>query len=151
MRSYLVVIDETSEARAALRYAAHRASGTGGGVILLAIVPPAEFVQWGGVQAAMEEEAKLRAEAMVLQASGAIVEEAGIEPTILVRQGEPEKAIADLLAERDDVAALVLGAAAEGGPGPLVSHFSGAVAGSLPCPLVIVPGRLGDEDLDRLS
>ena len=151
MRSYLVVIVETNEARAALRYAARRASGTGGGVILLAIIPPAEFVQWGGVQAAMEEEAKLRAEAMVLQASGAIVEEAGIEPTILVRQGEPEKAIADLLAERDDVAALVLGAAAEGGPGPLVSHFSGAVAGSLPCPLVIVPGRLGDEDLDRLS
>jgi nucleotide-binding universal stress UspA family protein len=150
MRSYLVVIDETVEARAALRYAARRASGTGSGVILLAIVPPAEFVQWGGVQAAMEEESKLRAEAMVLQASGAIVEEAGIEPTILVRFGEPEKAIADLLAERDDVAALVLGAAAEGGPGPLVSHFSGAVAGSLPCPLVIVPGRL-DEDLDRLS
>jgi nucleotide-binding universal stress UspA family protein len=151
MRSYLVVIDETIEARAALRYAARRASGTGGGVILLAVVPPAEFVQWGGVQAAMEEESKLRAEAMVLQASGAIVEEAGIEPTILVRFGEPEKAIADLLAERDDVAALVLGAAAEGGPGPLVSHFSGAVAGSLPCPLVIVPGRLGDEDLDRRS
>lgn len=151
MRSYLVVIDETSEARAALRYAARRAAGTGGGVILLAIIPPAEFVQWGGVQAAMEEESKLRAEAMVLEASGAIVEEAGIEPTILVRQGEPVKAIADLLAERDDVAALVLGAAAEGGPGPLVSHFSGAVAGALPCPLVIVPGRLGDEDLDRLS
>ena len=151
MRSYLVVIDETSEARAALRYAARRAAGTGGGVILLAIIPPAEFVQWGGVQAAMEEESKLRAEAMVLEASGAIVEEAGIEPTILVRQGEPVKAIADLLGERDDVAALVLGAAAEGGPGPLVSHFSGAVAGSLPCPLVIVPGHLGDEDLDRLS
>jgi nucleotide-binding universal stress UspA family protein len=151
MRSYLVVIDETSEARAALRYAARRAAGTGGGVILLAVTPPAEFVQWGGVQAAMEEEAKLRAEAMVLQASGAIVEEAGIEPTILVRQGEPVKAIGDLLAERDDVAALVLGAAAEGGPGPLVSHFSGAVAGGLPCPLVIVPGRLADEALDRLS
>ena len=60
------------------------------------------------------------------------------------------KAIGDLLAERDDVAALVLGAAAEGDPGPLVDHFSGSVVGSLPCPLVIVPGRLGDEGLDRL-
>jgi nucleotide-binding universal stress UspA family protein len=151
MRSYLLVIDDTAEARAALRFAARRAARTGATVELLAVIPPPEFVQWGGVQAAMEEESKLRAEAMVLQASGAIVEEAGIEPTILVRFGEPEKAIADLLAERDDVAALVLGAAAEGGPGPLVSHFSGAVAGSLPCPLVIVPGRLGDENLDRLS
>ena len=102
MRSYLVVIDETSEARAALRYAARRAARTGGQVEILAVIPPQEFVQWGGVQAAMEEEARLRAEAMVLQAAGAIVEEAGVEPTILVRQGDPIKAITDLLKERDD-------------------------------------------------
>jgi nucleotide-binding universal stress UspA family protein len=151
MRSYLVVIDETSEARVALRYAARRAARTGGQVEILAVIPPQEFVQWGGVQAAMEEEARLRAEAMVLQASGAIVEEAGVAPTIHVRQGDPIKAINDALRDRDNIAALVLGAAAEGGPGPLVSHFSGAVAGTLPCPLVIVPGRLGDEALDQLS
>jgi nucleotide-binding universal stress UspA family protein len=151
MRSYLVVIDETQEARVALRYAARRAARTGGGVDILAIIPPAEFVQWAGVQAAMEEEAKLRAEAMVLQAAGAIVEEAGIQPSILVRQGEPVKAITDVMKERDDIAALVLGAAADGGPGPLVAHFSGAVAGTLPCPLVIVPGGLDEEALDQLA
>jgi nucleotide-binding universal stress UspA family protein len=99
----------------------------------------------------MEEEARLRAEAMGLQAASAIDEESEVERAIIVRQGEPVKAIAELLKERDDIAALVLGAAAEGGPGPLVAHFAGAVAGSLPCPLVIVPGRLDDETLDRLS
>jgi nucleotide-binding universal stress UspA family protein len=151
MRSYLVVIDESGEARVALRYAARRAARTGGGVTILAVVAPAEFVQWGGVQAAMEEEARLRAEAMVLEAAGAIVEEAGIQPTILVRQGEAVKAIADALKDGEDIAALVLGAAAEGGPGPLVAHFSGSVAGTLPCPLIIVPGRMSDEALDRLS
>ena len=151
MRSYLVVIDETDEARVALRYAARRAARTGGTVEILAVIAPADFVQWAGVQAAMEEEAKLRAEAMVLQAAGAIVEEAGIEPSILVRHGEPVKAITELLRERDGIAALVLGAAPEGGPGPLVAHFSGAVAGTLPCPLVIVPGGLSDEMLDGLS
>jgi nucleotide-binding universal stress UspA family protein len=151
MRSYLVVIDESGEARVALRYAARRAARTGSGVLILAVVAPAEFVQWGGVQAAMEEEAKLRAEAMVLEAAGAIVEEAGIQPSILVRQGEAVKAIADVLKDGDGIAALVLGAAAEGGPGPLVAHFSGSVAGSLPCPLIIVPGTLGDEALDRLG
>jgi nucleotide-binding universal stress UspA family protein len=152
MRAYLVVIDETSEARVALLYAARRAARTGGTVELLAVIPPAEFVEWGGVQAAMEEEAKLRAEAKVLEAAGAIAEEAGIQPKILVREGEAAKAIADLLKERDaDFAALVLGAAADGAPGPLVSHFSGSVAGTLPCPLVIVPGGLSDEALDRLA
>ncbi len=151
MRAYLVVIDETDEARAALRYAARRAARTGGQVDILALIPPQEFVQWGGVQAAMEEEARLRAEAMVLQASGAITEEAGVKPSILVRQGDPVKAITEMLNERDDIASLVLGAASEGGPGPLVSHFAGPAAGALPCPLVIVPGRLSDEALDRLS
>jgi len=150
MRAYLVVMDESREARAALRYAAQRAARTGGTVELLAIIPPQEFVEWGGVQAAMEEEARLRAEAMVLQASSAIAEEAGLTPAITVRQGEPAKAVAEHLKERDDIAALVLGAAAEGAPGPLVSHFAG-IAGSLACPLIIVPGRLTDEALDAVS
>jgi nucleotide-binding universal stress UspA family protein len=116
------------------------------------MIPPQEFVQWGGVQAAIEEEARLRAEAMVLQASGAVMEEAGIRPSILVREGDPVKVIGELLKEKEnDYSALVLGAAAEGGPGPLISHFAGAVAGSLPCPLVIVPGSLPDEALDLTS
>ena len=144
MRSYLVVMDDTEEAQAALRFAARRAARTGGGVDILALIPQQEFVQWGGVQAAMEEEARLRAEAMLVQASGAIVEEAGIKPSITVRQGDPVKAVGELLKERDDISALVLAAAREGGPGPLVSHFAGSVAGTLPCPLIIVPAGLGE-------
>ena len=149
MPSYLVVMDETEEAVIALRWAARRAARSGGGVVILALIPPQEFVEWSGVQAAIEEEARLRAEAMVLQASGAIIEEAGIRPSIVVREGEPVKLITEILRENDDIAALVLGAAAEGGPGPLVSHFAGSAAGTLPCPLVIVPARLGDKALDR--
>jgi nucleotide-binding universal stress UspA family protein len=151
MRAYLVVMDETEEAQAALRFAARRAARTGGTVEILALIPQQEFVQWSGVQAAMEEEAQLRAEAMVVQASGAIAEEAGIKPSITVRQGDPVKAVADLLKERDDISALVLAAAREGGPGPLISHVAGSIAGSLPCPLIIVPAGLGDEVLNRLS
>ena len=151
MRSYLVVMDETEEALAALRFAARRAARTGGTVEILALIPQQEFVQWSGVQAAMEEEARLRAEAMLVQASGAITEEAGIRPSITVKQGEPVRAVGEMLKERDDISALVLGAAAEGGPGPLISHFAGTAAGTLPCPLIIVPAGLGDEALERLS
>lgn len=146
MRTYLVVMDESAEARAALRYAARRAARTGGAVEIVSVIEPIELVEWGGVQAAMEEEARLRAEAMVLQASAAITEEAGVKPQVTVRQGEPVKAVSEILREREEVAALILGAAAEGGPGPLINHFAGAAAGSLPCPLVIVPaGYRGGE------
>jgi len=151
MRSYLVVMDETEEARTALRYAARRAARTGGAVELLALIEPQEFVQWGAVQEAMEEEARLRAEAMLVQATDAIVEEAGIKPAVTVRQGESIKVVGELLAERDDIGALVLAAAAEGGPGPLITHFAGAAASSLPCLLIIVPPALDEDGLDRIS
>src|ERR1700742_2921855 len=113
MRTYLVVIDETPEARIALRFAARRAAQTGG-VERLAVTPPQEFVQWGGVQAAMEEEARLRAEALVAAAAGEIVDEAGIRPSITVRHGEPIEVVRDRLAQGDPVQALVLGAAVGG-------------------------------------
>ena len=51
----------------------------------------------------------------------------------------------------EDVAALVLGAAASGPPGTLVSHFAGADAGRMPCPIMIIPGGLDAEAIDRLS
>ncbi len=151
MRTYLVVIDDNDEARVALRFAARRAAKTGGAVEILALVAQQEFVQWGAVQAAMEEEAKLRAEAMVAQAAGALIEETGVMPSITVRQGDPIAVVRELLEERPGVAALVLGAAADGSPGKLVSHFAGVEAGQLPCPLMIIPGSLTDEALDRLS
>lgn len=150
MRTYLVVIDESDEARVALRFAARRAAKTGGAVEIVALVPPAEFVQWGGVQAAMEEEAQLRAEALVAQVAGELIEETGLRPSITVQQGEPVAVVRKILKERPDTAALVLGAAADG-PGPLVAHFAGAAAGTMPCPVMIIPGSLSDEALDRLS
>ncbi|UVO54845.1 universal stress protein [Sphingomonas sp. SUN039] len=150
MRTYLVVIDETPEAEAALRFAARRAAKTGGTVQILALIPPVEFVGLSGVQATMEEEARQHAEALVAGAAGMLSEEQGIHPSILVETGEPVPLIRKAIADNPNVAALVLGAAASGAPGPLVSHFAGE-AGQLPCPVMIVPGGLDTEALDRLS
>lgn len=151
LRTYLVVIDDGEESRIALRFAARRAAKTGGAVEILALVAQQEFSQWGAVQAAMEEEARFRAEAMVAQATGALVEETGVMPSITVKQGDPVTVVRELLDERPGVAALVLGAAASGPPGKLIAHFAGADAGQLACPLMIIPGSLSEEALDRLS
>lgn len=151
LRTYMVVIDETREARVALRFAARRAVKTGGHVQVLAVIPPAEFVQWGGVQAAMEEEAEARAQGLLAQVAGEMMEEAGVRPAIMVRQGDPAEVTMQVLDETPDVHALVLGAAAKGSPGPLVSHFTSEVVGQLRCPVMIIPGGLSDEALDRLS
>ena len=150
-RTYLVVVDDSPEARVALRFAARRAAKTSGRIEVLGIVEPQDFVQFGGVQAAMEEEQRLRIEGVVSSAVGEILDEAGIEATIIVRQGEPVKAVREFIGEREDVAALVLGAAPAGSPGPLVAHFTGNDAGKLPCPVMIIPGSLTDQRLEQLS
>ncbi|MDR6851393.1 hypothetical protein J2Y54_000886 [Sphingomonas sp. BE123] len=150
MRTYLVVIDESPEAQIALRFAARRAVKTGGGVEILALIPRPDFVQWGGVMATIEEEARQRAEALVAAAAGTLIAESGLKPQITVRDGDGPKVIRKLIDENDAIAALVLGAAAEGPPGPLVSHFVGEAA-ALPIPLMIVPGSLDREAIDRLS
>jgi nucleotide-binding universal stress UspA family protein len=151
MRTYLVVIDETPEAEVALRFAARRAAKTGSAVEVLAIVAPAEFVAFGNVQATIEAEARETAEGIVARAAGTIVDEAGIAPKFVVKTGDAITMIREALAEDPTIAALVLGAAAAGPPGPLVMHFTGPDAGKLPCPVMIVPGSLDREALDRLS
>lgn len=149
MRVYLTIVDETEEAQVALRFAARRAAKTGGVVHILALVPKQAFNAFGGVQATIEEEARDRAEVLASSAAGELMDELGRMPQISVRNNE-EGVITDYLGEHPEVAALVLGAAADGAPGPLVTHFS-AASGTLPCPLFIVPGGLSEEDLERLS
>ena len=150
-RTYLVVIDDSDEARVALRFAARRASKTGGRVEVLGVVEPNDFVQWGGVQAAFEEEQKARIEGIVSGAVGEIIDEAGVDASIVIRQGDSIKVVRDFIGGRQDVAALVLGAAPSGAPGPLVANFTGNDAGMLPCPVMIIPGSLTDEQLESLS
>ena len=150
-RTYLVVVDDSAESRVALRFAARRAAKTDGSIEVLGIVEPQEFVQFGGVQAAMEEEQRLRIEGVVSSAIGEILDESGIQANIIIRQGEVVKTVRDYVAGRDEIAALVLGAAPSGNPGPLVANFAGNDAGLLPCPLMIIPGSLSDERLEQLS
>ena len=151
MRVYLVIVDETEEALVALRFASRRAAKTGGGLHLLALVPPQEFSAFAGVQATIEEEARARAETLLTAAAGSLLSESGKMPVISVKVGEGEKVVREYLTEHPEVSALVLGAAKDGGPGPLVSHFAGALAGQLPCPVFVVPGSLSQEDIERLS
>jgi hypothetical protein len=46
---------------------------------------------------------------------------------------------------------VLLATAANGAPGPLVAHFTGQDAGTLPCPVMIVPGGIDLARLDALS
>jgi len=148
MRTFLVIIDESDEARAAMRYAARRAVQVEGAVHLLALVAQQNFSAFGAVQATIEQEARDRAEILAHGVAGNLLAESGIMPTISVKIGNGQKIVSEFLEDHSEVAALILAAAKGGNPGPLVTHF-GANAGSLPCPLYIVPHDYDEKDSDH--
>ena len=150
-RTYLVVVDDSEESRVALRFAARRAAKTKGRIEIIGLVEPQDFVQWGGVQSAIEEEQRLRIAGVVSAAVGEILDEAGFEVNIIVQKGDAAKNLRDYIGAREDVSALVLGAAPSGNPGPLVASFCGNDSGTLPCPVMVIPGSLSDERLEQLS
>ncbi|QMW24394.1 universal stress protein [Sandaracinobacteroides saxicola] len=149
--TYLVVIDSTPESRLALRYAALRASHVGAQVKLLHVIEPARFIQWGGVQAAMEAEAEEAAELLLGEIQNEVTTLTGKRPEAIIRRGKAAETVLAVVKEDDSIRALVLAAAAKGSPGPLIDFFSGEAAGSMPCLVMIVPGGIGREALDRLA
>ncbi|MGB3712383.1 MAG: universal stress protein [Erythrobacter sp.] len=149
MRTFLVITDETEEARSALRYAARRAVQVDGAVHILALVRQQNFNAFGTVQATIEQEARDRAEMLAHGVAGNLLVESGIMPTISVKTGDGDRIVSEYLEHHPEVAALVLGAAkARGAPGPLVTHFA-AHAGELPCPVYIVPSEYDERDSDH--
>lgn len=149
-RVYLVIMDDTEEARRALRFAARRAVRTGGTVHILALVPRQEFVVFGSIQATIEWEARERAEELAREAAGSLASESGLAPAVAVRTGSGPQVVREYLGQHPEVSALVLGAAAEGNPGPLVTHFTSQI-GQLPCVLMIVPGSIDERGIDSFS
>ena len=151
VRTFLVVVDATPEGRVAMRYAALRAARLGGRLILLYVMPPTQFMQWGGVQAAMDAEAEDKAEALLATVADQVVEWTGDRPGVVIARGEPAAAILATVAADPSIHALVLGAAPKGAPGPLVAYFAGERAGTLPCLVMIVPGGLPEDRLEDLT
>lgn len=151
-RSFLVVVDGSPECEKALRFAALRARHTGGRVMLLTVVHPQEFLQWGGVQKTLEEEAEAEAWALLEPYAKRAEELTGVRPVLLVRKGQHAAEVMATIREDRSIRVLVLAAAdKKGRPGPLVESFAGDLVAGLPCMLMIVPGGMEDRDIDRLT
>jgi nucleotide-binding universal stress UspA family protein len=151
VRTYLVVVDDTPECRLALRYAARRAVQTGGVLALLHVIRPVEFMPLGGVQDAIEAETREAAETLLGGIAAEIEVASGLTPVQMIRRGQVTAEVLAVLRAETDISLLVLGAAAKGAPGPLVAFFAGEGAGAMPCPVVVVPGGMTEDAIDRLA
>ena len=151
MRKFLVVLDETRECLNAMRFAALRASHTGGGVQILSIIPPEEYQHWMGVSDLMRAEARERIEAHFEVFAKWMRDRQGVNPELVIREGDPVTEILAQVHADPEVGILVLGAGSDkSGPGPLVTQMS-RNSGTLPIPITIVPGDMSKERLESIS
>ena len=151
MRKFLVVLDDSRECLNAMRFAAMRASNTGGGVLILSIIPPDEFQHWIGVGEIMREEARDRIHAHFEVFAKWMRDKQGVDPELVIREGDAVPEILAQITEDPDIGVLVLGAGSDkNGPGPLVTQLS-RTAGELPVPITIVPGELSKERLEAVT
>jgi nucleotide-binding universal stress UspA family protein len=151
-RVMLVVVDESAELQVALRFACLRAAHTGGRVALLYVIEPADSQQWIAVEDLMREERRAEAEATMSRLSEQVFEASGNMPILFLREGKVRDELLKLIEEEPSISILVLGAATgPDGPGPLVTHLAGKIAGRLRVPVTIVPGGLSDEQIATLA
>ena len=151
MRKFLVVLDDTRECLNAMRFAAQRAAHTGGGVQILSIIPPEEYQHWIGVSDLMRAEARERIEAHFEVFAKWMRDKLGVNPELIIREGDPGIEILAQVREDPEVGVLVLGAGTDkSGPGPLVTHLS-RNSGALPVPITIVPGDMSKERLESIT
>ncbi len=76
----------------------------------------------------------------------------GVDPELVIREGQPVDEIIQQIADDPEIGVLVLGASSDKkkGPGPLVTQMSRS-AGTLPVPITIVPGDLSKERLEAIT
>ena len=151
MRKFLVILDDSHECLNAMRFAAMRAANTGGGVEILAVIPPDEFNHWIGVSDIMREESRERIKAHFEIFAKWMRDRQGILPELVIREGEPVPEILAQIREDSEIGVLVLGAGSDNkGPGPLVTQLT-KNSGTLPIPITIVPGDLSKDRLKAIT
>ncbi|MEM9783992.1 MAG: universal stress protein [Pseudomonadota bacterium] len=151
MRKFMVVVDETPECQQAMRFAARRAERTGGGLLMLYVIPPDEFQHWMGVAEVMRAEARQRAETRLSDLADELRALSGITPEFQIREGSSVEQVLKAIAEDPEIGVLVLGAADDDGPGPLVSQLVTKQGAKMRVPVTVVPGAMSLDRIDEIS
>ena len=99
MRQFLVILDDSRECLNAMRFATLRAARAGGAVQILSVIRPEEFQAWMGVADIMREEARERIEAHFTVFAKWMRDKHGIQPLVVIREGEPVDHIRDQIRE----------------------------------------------------
>ena len=150
--TYLVIADDSPEFSVALHYAVHMARLRHGHVAIARIIEPAAFIGWGRIDKAVKDEARTRAEADLQAIAAKIKGETGIMPSLTLREGDPRDEIVAIARANTALVALVLATSTTfGKSNPLVSYFTAKGISKMAVPVIIVPGHLDAETVEKLA
>lgn len=149
-RTYLVLADDTPEFLVALRYAGKMAALRHGHLAVAKISEPTEFLGWGGVEEAVRQEVRDKAEKEMESLAQTVQLETGITPSLIIREGKRTEEIINICKGNPAICALILGASGEGN-NPMVHYFTAKGLAQVSVPVVVVPGNLSEEFLAGLS
>lgn len=149
---YLTIASETLEGVAALRYAARLSAAHRGHLALVQNITIDDFQHWGNVEQRMRQELRAAAESFVWSMAGKVNELNGQMPALYLEEGPWADVIVKVIDSDPSIKMLILGGGtASGGPGPLVSYFTGKGLSRLRVPLVVVPGHLEPQAIDEIG
>lgn len=149
---YLTVARDTPEGQAALRYAARLSAAHRGHLAIVQNITIDDFQHWGNVEQRMRQELRAEAESFIWNVAKKINELNGVFPSLSVEEGPWIDVLLKMINEDPDIRMLILGGGTgSGGPGPLVSYFTGKGLSRLRVPLVIVPGHLEPQAIDEIN
>src|ERR1700741_5197415 len=142
---FMVVIDDSPECDRALYFARRRALRIGATVLMLRVIETHDRnQQWRGVAGIVPAEAHEEANAVLDRHAARASSITGVMPQRVIREGEKAQEVLNLIEDDEDIAILVLAAAAgKEGPGPMVANLAKS-AGEFPIVVGIVPGHLSD-------
>lgn len=149
---FLVCVDDSSDARTALRFACLRARNTGGALSLVYVIEPTGFRQWGTVEEKILKDARKEAQEVLERLAGEVFREFEVRPEFNVREGEKADSILAAADEDESIHVVVVGCAPEGkGSNRLMTGLTAELTRRLRIPLTIVPGNLSDAQLDLIT
>ena len=146
---FLAVFDGTDECKSAVRYAARRAQLNNANLLIVATVDTAEFTYWLSVNSKMIDNIEKESKEMLEVLSKDIQSYSNVECSYIIEHGSKLDVVKRLIDEDETISLLVLASnKKDKNPGVLVETISGD---GYSIPVVVLPGNLNDDSIDKLS
>lgn len=151
-RKVLVLVNGDLSTRAAVAWASHWSRRTGDALVLFHVIEPDQAMGFGVMQDLMRAEQWQAAERMLFTFSAYAEKLAGHVPAHLVREGPLKEIVREVLKSEPGLSLLVIAAShRESGPAPLIGYLASRMGSRVQVPMVLVPGSMAAEEIEKMA